>query len=142
MSVEYAPSSRGTGKKMAGWLVILVVLALGGFLIYRVMTPDQNQVRAAADSAAYELDRTPVKGLGVYNFDVEQALSVGARDDRGRSYASSLKVRSLGTDSRGDLYEITNSHGDYPVCLAVSVDLHTLGDDPVFPTTDVSDGHC
>ncbi|WP_203919758.1 hypothetical protein [Rugosimonospora africana] len=127
---------------MIGGLIILVVLALGGYLAYRATIPGQDKVRDAADSAADELERTPVKGLGINIFDVDQALSASARDSRGRSYASELRVKSVGTDSRGDLYEITNSHGDHPVCLVVSVDVDLLSDDPAFPTTEVSDGHC
>jgi hypothetical protein len=122
--------------------VIVGLLAVLPVLIYQALTPDEDDVRAAADAAAYELERTPVKGLGIYIFDVQEALSVGARDGRGRSYASRLRVRDAGSDSRGDLYEITNSGGDHPVCLILQVEVDLFSDAPAFPTATVTDGRC
>jgi hypothetical protein len=124
-------------------VVMLLGIACALSVGYLGLRPaGESKVRAAADAAAYELERTPVHGLGLYIFDVQEALSVGARDSRGRSYASSLKVTSAGADNRGDLYEITNSRGDHPVCLAVRVEINLSDTAPAFPTTEVTDGRC
>jgi hypothetical protein len=132
-------------KRMSRGAVAMLLsgIAASLFIGYLGLRPaGESKVRAAADAAAYELERTPVSGLGLYIFDIQEALSVGARDSRGRSYASSLKVTSAGEDARGDLYEITNSRGDHPVCLAVRVDINLSGTAPAFPTTEVTDGRC
>jgi hypothetical protein len=125
------------------WLVGIIALCVVVPLLYHaVTTPDLSEVRAAADNAAYELDRTPVRGLGVYDFDIDRALVMGNPGGRYGSIANELKVTSKGRDSRGDLYEITNLDGDNAVCLAVKVDINLLSDQPAFPTTSVTDGHC
>lgn len=144
MYSEYAEPDHRRARLLAviGGIILLVIVL--PFLLDRAFTPDRSEVRGAAESAAYELERTPVKGLGVYLFDVEKALSVGTRGDgwRGGSLASELRVTSDGEDSRGDLYMITNSDGDYPVCLAVKVDVGLGGLSPSFPSTLVTDGPC
>jgi hypothetical protein len=121
----------------AGIIVVLLLLQL--------REPSQLAVRDAADSTAYELERTPVRGLGITVFDVEEALDAGTRGTGSRyggSIASRLRVRSAGEDSRGDLYEITTSRGHHPVCLAVKVDIDLTDRTPSFPITDVTDGRC
>lgn len=132
-------------KRMSLGMVALMLGGIAAILLigYLGLRPaGESRVRAAADAAAYELERTPVNGLGLYIFDIQEALSVGARDSRGRSYASSLKVTSAGEDARGDLYEITNSRGGHPVCLAVRVEINLSSDAPAFPSTQVTDGRC
>jgi hypothetical protein len=120
---------------VAGIVAILLIARCG-------MTTRQSDVTAAAEATAYELERTPVKGLGITIFDVENALAHGARDYRGRSTAGSIRVTDAGSDQRGDLYEFTNDDGDYPVCLSVRLDVDLGDDDPSFPDVDVEEGHC
>ncbi|MGI8333253.1 hypothetical protein ACRYCC_25150 [Actinomadura scrupuli] len=136
------PARRGTsGGLLVATGAVIVLLIMLPSLLDRMFTLDQSDVHGAADAAAYELERTPVKGLGLYSFDIQRALAQGTRGRRG-SLASELRVESAGADSRGDLYQITNSDGDHPVCLAVRVDI-ALGDaGPSFPTTSVTDGRC
>ncbi len=124
-----------------GLVIVVLAIALPLYLKW-AKTPDEDMVWGAADGAARELERTPVQGLGIYNFDVNQAVADAARGSSGRSYAGQLKVTDKGTDSRGDLYEITNSDGDHPVCLIVNVDLDPFSSGPTFPTASVEDGHC
>jgi hypothetical protein len=133
------PGRRRPGN---GWLVLvgLVLAVVVVVLVYQASIPGRADVRAAADATAYELERTPVKGLGVYIFDVQRALAEATRGSRG--FGPRLKVTDAGRDDRGDLYEITNSDGDYPVCLAVKVDVDLTSSTPTFPTTAVSDGPC
>jgi len=137
---EHSRSDRT--KKVVAYCAMAAALSLGLLLIYRINTLDQDQVRSAADAAAHELERTPVRGLGISIFDVERALAVGARDERGHRLASRLKVEPAGEDSRGDLYEITNSNGDHPVCLIVRADVQLASDTPTFPITSLIDGRC
>jgi hypothetical protein len=128
----------------ARWLVAAAAaIVLFLLLLSRVRAVDRADVHGAADATAYELERTPVKGLGLTIFDVEEALTAGTRGGRRYgSLASRLKVTSAAQDSRGDLYEITTSGGDHPVCLAVKVDIDLTSSAPSFPTTEVVDGHC
>ena len=131
-------------NRHAGRAIPVVVAAVAvlfiGVLVYRANTPSDSDVRSAADAAAYELARTPVPGLGITAYDVKKALADGTRDSRGRS-ATGIKVRDAGSDSRGDLFEITNRKGQHPVCLVVSLP-DVLGADPVYPTATVDDGPC
>lgn len=134
----------GTSRNV--WLIALVGAAsITIILLLQLREPSRLAVRDAADSTAYELERTPVRGLGITIFDVEQALDAGTRGTGSRyggSIASRLKVRSAGEDSRGDLYEFTTSRGHHAVCLAVKVDIDLIDQTPSFPTTDVTDGRC
>lgn len=124
-------------------LVILAVLAFGGWAIYQSEHPDQRSVRTAADNAAYELERTPVKGLGINGFDVHDALWHGNQGGR-TNIADALRVDDKGSDSRGDLYEISDTDGDNPVCLIVNAHVNLMDDNdqPTFPDVDVQDGRC
>ena len=144
-STPRTPAGRNRNGTSGGLLVatggVIVLLIMLPSLLDRVFTLDQSDVHGAADAAAYELERTPVKGLGIYSFDIERALAEGTRGRRG-SLASELRVKSAGKDSRGDLYEVTNSDGDHPVCLAVKVDIHLGDSGPSFPATSVTDGLC
>ena len=140
-NVSYSNPSDRT-KKIVGTCLIIGLLAMTPVFVKCAITPGRESVRAAADGAAYELERTPVKGLGLYIFDIDKALTVAARDSRGRSYAGELRVTDAGEDSRGDLYQVTNSDGDYPVCIGVKVDVNLLSDAPTFPTVTVTDGPC
>lgn len=146
-TTEIGPGSRrgaaGRGTRIVGACIIGGLVVLTPLIVKCAATPRQGSVRAAADGAAYDLERKPVDGLIVSIFDVQDAVAHNARDSRGRSYASELKVTDKGHDSRGDLYEVTNSGGDYPVCLIVNVDDSDLiSDTPTYPTTSVTDGHC
>jgi hypothetical protein len=131
--------NRHPGKAIPVVVAAVAVLIIG-VLVYRANTPSDIDVRSAADSAAYELERTPVPGLGVTTYDVQRALADGTRDSRGRS-ATGIKVRDAGSDSRGELFEITNRKGQHPVCLVVSLP-DVLGADPAFPVATVDDGPC
>lgn len=142
------PESKRVGSGVLLWTGgIILLLVMLPFLLGHAFRPGQSEVRGAADAAAYELERTPVKGLGLTIFDIQQALEAGTRGTsctRGgcSSLASELRAKDAGKDSRGDLYEITNSGGDHPVCLAVKVDIDLLDSAPSFPTTSVTDGPC
>ncbi len=134
------------GRKHAAsrWVIAAVLLVAGAaliiLLVYQAETPGREDVRAYADDAAYQLERTPVPGLGLDAWDVQRALADGTRDNRGRS-AMGLRVNDAGTDSRGELFEITNRRGQYPVCLVVNLP-SAAGAQPVFPTVEVTDGPC
>ncbi|WP_433057046.1 hypothetical protein [Dactylosporangium sp. CS-033363] len=126
--------TRGT----AGVVIAVVGVALICVIAWRGMTPDQRDVTAAAQNAAYELERTPVHGLGLNIFDVQEALAHGA----GRG-AYNIRVRDAGRDSeKRDLYEFTNRNDDYPVCMTVEVDIDLLDDAPSFPSVSVEEGAC
>jgi hypothetical protein len=137
------PGQPGTRSRRPGGLAAVAIIAsvtvvvVVAIALYRAFTPGAADVRNAAQEAAYELRRTPVHGLGIYLFDVQEALAHGAPRT-----ASRLQVSSAGHDTRGDLYEITNNRGDHPVCLAVLVDIDLFSDKPSFPTAEVSDGRC
>lgn len=123
--------------------VLVGVSIVSVILIARCsLTPRQSDVTAAAEATAYELKRTPVKGLGITIFDVDQALAAGARDSSGRSMAGSIRVTDKGRDDRGDLYEFTDDDGDYPVCMSIRLDIDLLDDTPSFPDVDVEQGRC
>lgn len=141
---EHSEPDRGRARLLVVTGGIILLLIALPFLLDRAFTLDRSDVHGAADSAAYELERTPIKGLGVNLFDVQQALSVGTRGRgaRGSGLASQLRVTSDGEDSRGDLFEVTNSDGDHPVCLAVKVDVDLGSLAPSFPSTSVTDGPC
>lgn len=130
--------------------IALVVCTLAAtvriaFLILdQVSGPDQNTVHAVTQAAAAQLERTPIQGLGLTIIDIQQAIDDNARDDLGHGYASQLTVTDVGHTLQADLYEITNSHGRNPVCLTVTITInpYTLGTQPQYPTTEVTDGHC
>lgn len=121
---------------------IAVVVAIGCYGYYRSTTPDADRVRTAADNAAYELERTPIRGLGVYSYDVREALYQGNRGGRYGNVASYLQVEDVGRSGDTRYFEITNDDGDNPVCLAVTVTIHLLDSAPSFPGTSVTDGRC
>ena len=120
-------------------LIILVV-----YLLNSATKLDRSDVNAAVDATADELERTPVKGLGISSFDIWDAAARANRSDGGRysrNVPSELSMESAGKDSRGDLYEFTNSDGDHPVCL-VRVEIDLRDSSPAFPSTSVTDGPC
>jgi hypothetical protein len=135
-------SRPGPVRTVIAVCVVIGLIASIPFITNYVLTPGQDAVRATADGAAYDLERKPVTGLIVSPFDVDEAVAHNARDARGRSYASELKVTDRGHDSRGDLYEITNSDGEHPVCLAVDAHVDVFSDTPSYPTATVTDGPC
>lgn len=139
----------GTGRKRVHPLVIvaLAVLSLVAGLVLAVRSrPDGPDVRAAVDATAVELRRTPVDGLTVDVSDVRAAATranpASGTGKFARDIASELRIESAGEGSRGDLFEITNSVGEHPVCLAVKVDGNLGSPDPVFPSASVTDGPC
>ncbi|WP_426510400.1 hypothetical protein ACPPVO_06795 [Dactylosporangium sp. McL0621] len=133
MDQQTRPRPGPAGIAIAGAGIALICV-----IAYCGMIPDQADVTSAARATAYELERTPVQGLGINIFDVQQALSMGAR--RG---ASNIKVRDAGRDAdKNDLYEFTNSRGDYPVCMTVHLDIDLLDDSPSFPSATVEQGRC
>ncbi len=135
------PPSRRRANPLPAVAIALAMLILLPLIISRLTTPDAADVRAAADATARELERTPVRGLGIYIFDVEQALADATQSRRG-NMSDEVKVTDKGHDSRGDLYEFTTDDGDHPVCLAVQIAIDLTGNQPAFPTTDVTDGPC
>ncbi|MEE6261126.1 hypothetical protein [Plantactinospora sonchi] len=142
---EHAP---GTGRKRVHPLVVVALVLLTvvvGLVLYANSGLDRSGVRAAVDATAQELEQTPVQGLGLSVFDIEEAATTANRGGGGkfaRNAAADLRVKSAGEDSRGDLYEFTNSDGDHPICLAVRVDPDPGDQNPSFPRTSVSDGPC
>jgi hypothetical protein len=128
------------------WVLVggLAAIAVVPLLSWAASRPDRADVYAAASNAAYELRRTPVDGLIVSIFDVEDAVRAGNQSG-GRfnnSVVSDLKVRSAGRDSRGDLYELTRDDGRYPVCLIVAFDPDLTSTAPPFPSVSIDDGPC
>lgn len=139
----------GTGRKRVHPLVIVALVVLSvvvGLVLYANSGPDGPDVRGAVDATAVELRRTPVDGLAVDASDVREAAArANPADGTGkfaRDIASELRIESAGEDSRGDLFEIADSDGEHPVCLAVKVDGNLGSPDPVFPNTSVTDGPC
>ncbi|MFB9235604.1 hypothetical protein ACFFWC_08635 [Plantactinospora siamensis] len=135
------PTSR---RQPATWWAVAVaiaaVLVIGGLAYHRSTTPDAGQVRTAVDNAAYQLERTPVTGLGSY--DVTEALYQGNRGGRSGNVAAYLTVTDVGRSGDTRYFEITNHGGDHPVCLAVTVSVQLLDAGPTFPRTSVTDGRC
>ncbi|MEE6305242.1 hypothetical protein V1634_00130 [Plantactinospora veratri] len=124
---------------------LLAVLPIVLVLIWASSGPDESDVYTAAQNTAYELERTPVQGLGLTVFDVQEAATAGNRGSGGRysrSVLSKMRVESAGEDSRGDLYEFTDDYGDHAVCLALQVEIDLTDQSPSFPTVTVSRGAC
>lgn len=135
-----APARRG---KLPAVVVIIaaIVAIIAAAAIPQGCHAQQSDVRTVADETAYEVERTPVRGLGLSVFDVQDAMSAATRDSRSLA-THDVRVDYLGQDDRGELYEFTNSRGGNPVCMVVNVDIDLSSSAPAFPTTEVSDGKC
>ncbi|MFY1673832.1 hypothetical protein ACN27G_28400 [Plantactinospora sp. WMMB334] len=137
-------SRRRLGAGLVGLLVAAVMIGI--FLSVANRDYDESEVYAVADNAEYELERTPVQGLGVTVFDVEKAISVGNRGDGGRfprDVWAKVRLRDAGRDPRGaDRYELTNSDGDHPVCLVVWFDRDLSDESAQFASVSVERGAC
>ncbi|WP_422772749.1 hypothetical protein ACN28C_07075 [Plantactinospora sp. WMMC1484] len=132
------------GTRIVGLLVAAVMV---GIILSAVNRDyDESEVYAVANNAAYELERTPVQGLGVTVFDVEKAVSVGNRGDGGRfprDVWAKVRLRDAGSDPRGaDRYELTNSDGDHPVCMVVWFDRDLSDESAQFASVSVERGAC
>lgn len=134
-----------TRRAVVVGLLVLSPLVIAPIL-WSATKPDAADVRAAVTATARELERTPVHGLGITSFDVEEAMAAanpgGGGKFGGRNVAAELRITSAGSDDRGDLYEITNSDGEHPVCLAVRLDVNLGSSSPSYPSTSVTDGRC
>lgn len=122
------PQNTAATWVMAGILGVALTVFI---VVIATRDPSSADVTGAARATADELEKTPVRGLGIDVFDVRQAMKE-ANPGSGRlntSVADKLQVESAGEDSDGDgLYEITTSKGRHPVCLTVSTDDDSFGD--------------
>ena len=144
-SASAAPARRTQPPVGQALAVLIAALALGTMLWVKHLAsiPDRSDVRLAALSAASELERTPITGLGVYSFDVRRALlRANPAHGRSESIETVLLVRDAGMSGGRSFFEITNTGHQYPVCLIVTGSIDLLGSRPSFPQASVEDGAC
>jgi hypothetical protein len=126
---------------MVAACAIVVIIGIAVYACNR--KPDRSTVRSAAYATADELERTPIRGLGIYSYDVADALDRATRGWSSRyrtSLASVIKVTDQGSDSRGSLFELADEDGGNAVCLIANWEV--LGERPVFPSVTVDEAPC